>query len=94
MAGQVGVLPDGTTAQGALEQCRAAFANLGRLLEGGGMSDSEIGVAWQVASDEQMTKVVKQVADQARAHGIEVKSLRHLMKRARLPRLGKALDQV
>ena len=40
-----------------------------------------------------VTRVVTTVADQARAHGIEVSSLRHLLKRARLPRLGKALDQ-
>ena len=46
------------------------------------------------ADPARISQVVKRVADQARAHGIEVKSLRHLMKRARLPRLGKALDQV
>ena len=40
-----------------------------------------------------VSKVAKTVADSARAHGIDVPSLRHLMKRARLPRLGKALDQ-
>ncbi len=42
VAGQVGVLPDGTTADGPLEQCRAAFANLGRLLEEAGMSPEDV----------------------------------------------------
>lgn len=42
IAGQVGVLPDGSNAQGALEQCRAAFANIGRLLDGADMVPADV----------------------------------------------------
>ena len=41
IAGQVGVLPDGTTASGTLAQCRQAFANIGMLLDGAGMTKDD-----------------------------------------------------
>jgi 2-iminobutanoate/2-iminopropanoate deaminase len=42
IAGQVGVLPDGTTASGTLAQCRQAFANIGMLLDGAGMTKDHV----------------------------------------------------
>lgn len=42
IAGQVGVLPDGTTASGTLAQCRQAFANIGMLLDGAGMTKDDV----------------------------------------------------
>lgn len=42
IAGQVGVKPDGSTADGVLEQCRQAFANIGMLLEGAGLSPADV----------------------------------------------------
>jgi enamine deaminase RidA (YjgF/YER057c/UK114 family) len=42
IAGQVGVKADGNTADGPLEQCRQAFANIGCLLEGAGMTPDDV----------------------------------------------------
>lgn len=42
----------------------------------------------------QMRDIVEQVLERARNHGIDVSNRRAILKRARLPRLGKALDQV
>jgi len=42
IAGQVGVLPDGSTASGTLAQCRQAFANIGALLDAAGMTKDDV----------------------------------------------------
>jgi enamine deaminase RidA (YjgF/YER057c/UK114 family) len=42
VAGQVGVTPDGSTADGVLAQCRQAFANIGTLLAGAGMTPDDV----------------------------------------------------
>ncbi len=42
LSGQVGLRPDGGTAEGALGQCRQALANIGALLEAGGMAVEDI----------------------------------------------------
>lgn len=42
IAGQVGVKPDGGTADGVLAQCRQAFANIGILLAGAGMTPDDV----------------------------------------------------
>ena len=42
LSGQVGVNPDGSTADGTLAQCRRALANVGALLEAGGMTPDDI----------------------------------------------------
>lgn len=42
ISGQVGVKPDGGTAEGPLEQCRQAFANIGMLLDGAGMTKEDV----------------------------------------------------
>ena len=42
IAGQVGVLPDGSTAEGIDAQCDAVFANIGELLKGADMTADHI----------------------------------------------------
>jgi enamine deaminase RidA (YjgF/YER057c/UK114 family) len=42
IAGQVGVLADGSTAEGIDAQCDAVFANIGKLLEGAEMTADNI----------------------------------------------------
>lgn len=42
LSGQVGVTPDGRTAEGPLAQCQQALANIGALLEAAGMSVDDI----------------------------------------------------
>lgn len=42
IAGQVGVLPDGTTADGIDAQCDAVFANIRELLKGADMTADDI----------------------------------------------------
>ena len=42
IAGQVGVLPDGSTADGIDAQCDAVFANISELLKGANMSADDI----------------------------------------------------
>jgi enamine deaminase RidA (YjgF/YER057c/UK114 family) len=42
ISGQVGVLPDGSTADGTLAQCRQAFANIGMLLDEAGMTREDV----------------------------------------------------
>lgn len=42
IAGQVGVLPDGSTAVGIDAQCDAVFANIGELLKGADMTADDI----------------------------------------------------
>lgn len=46
------------------------------------------------ADPDAMKKVVETVLDRARAHGIDVSNKRAILKRAKLPRLAKALTQV
>ncbi|MCR9178158.1 MAG: RidA family protein [Alphaproteobacteria bacterium] len=42
IAGQVGVRQDGSTVDGTLDQCRQAFANIGELLKGAGMTPEDV----------------------------------------------------
>ena len=42
IAGQVGVRPDGTTAEGTFAQCEQAFANIGGLLREAGMGPENL----------------------------------------------------
>lgn len=42
LSGQIGLRPDGSVAEGALDQCRQALANIGALLEAGGMAVPDI----------------------------------------------------
>jgi 2-iminobutanoate/2-iminopropanoate deaminase len=42
LSGQVGVKPDGKTAEGPLAQCQQALANIGALLAAAGMSVADI----------------------------------------------------
>lgn len=42
ISGQVGVLPDGSTAEGIDAQCDAAIANISELLKGAGMTADNI----------------------------------------------------
>ncbi len=42
LSGQIGLRPDGSVAEGVLDQCRQALANVGALLDAGGMAVSDI----------------------------------------------------
>lgn len=42
LSGQIGLKHDGSVAEGAAEQCRQALANIGALLEAGGMTVEDI----------------------------------------------------
>src|SRR5262245_21421976 len=70
---QLGVASGDPTADGVVIWTRLAP----RPLEGGGMSDEAVEVAWQVAEDEAMTKIVRQgttaaVPDWAHSVHVEV----------------------
>ena len=42
LSGQIGIARDGSVAAGALDQCRQALANIGALLDAGGMAVGDI----------------------------------------------------